>query len=368
MFYLLLTTIPTLKKSNTTSIYVGIGLFVAFIAFIIISGRTSGATSGSRTGKRSTGSSRAGKYKKKTFRRKAAAMGFSKPEIRTLEYLIKEYKVKYPYNLLRNTETLNSTLRKALRRVEEDIADPNVREGQKLILYRIKQKVELNSEKKEIMTGTKQLRPGQKLHISTPGGIRYPSMVTSNLNNYLGAKIPTDEHGNQIRWRKGTKVLVFFWKSNGQGYSFNSKVSGYNNVRGVPSLFLQHSKSIHQAQQRRFRRKQLDKPAYMYAIRIITTGFGKNQQKKAVVDTKSGVLATVLDISAGGCSLRSTYPLGPGELLKVEFETFHGQKISAFGKVKSIARLKPVGGIMHVQFTKVSRENINKINAFIYDL
>lgn len=366
MFYLLITTIPTLKKSNTFSIYVGIGLFIAFIIFIILSGKSS-ASSSSRSGSRRSSRSAGGKYNKRTFRHRAAAMGFTKPEIRTLEYLIKLYKVRSPYNLLRNTETLNSTLRKALLRIEEDIASKDVKEGQKLILYRIKQKVELNSEKKEIMAGTKQLKPGQKLHISTPGGVRYPSMVTSNLNNYLGTRIPSDEHGNQIRWRKGTKVLVFFWKSNGQGYSFESKVSGYNNIRGVPSLFLNHSKSIHQAQQRRFRRKQLGKPAYMYAIRIITTGFGKNQQRKAVVDTKSGALATILEVSAGGCSLRSTYPLGPGELMKLEFETFHGQKIVAFGKVKSTSKLHPVGGIMHVMFTKVSRDNINKINAFIYD-
>jgi len=368
VFYLLATTIPTIKKGNTTSIYVGIGLLVAFFAFIILSGRSSTNSMSRRsTSSRSSSGSR-GTYKKKVFRKRAAALGFTKAEIRTLEFLIKLYKVKYPYNLLRNTDTLNSTLHKALTRVEEDIADPNVKEGQKLILYRIKQKVELNSEKKQIMTGTKQLKPGQKLNISTPGGIRYHSMVTSNLSNYLGAKIPADEHGNQIRWRKGTKVQVFFWKSNGQGYSFNSKVSGYNNIRGIPSLFLQHSKSIHQAQQRRFRRKQLDKPAYMYAIRIITTGFGKNQQRKAIVDTKSGALATILDVSAGGCSLRSTYPLGQGELMKLEFETVHGQKVYAFGKVKSVARIRPVGGIMHVQFTKVTRENINKINAYIYDL
>ncbi len=366
MFYLIITTIPTLKKSNPVSIYVGLGLFAAFIIFIIFSGKSSSASSSPRS-RRRTSRSPGGAYNKRTFRRRAAALGFSKPEIRTLEFLIKTFKIKYPYNLLKNSATLNSTLRKAILRIEEDVASKDVKEGQKLILYRIKQKVERNSEKKEILSGTKQLKPGQKLHISTPGGTRYPSMVTSNLNNYLGTKIPADEHGNQIRWRKGTKVLVFFWKSNGQGYSFDSKVSGYNNIRGVPSLFLQHSKSIHQAQQRRFRRKQLGKPAYMYTIRIVTTGFGKNAQKKAIVDSKSGALATILEVSAGGCSLKSSYPLGAGQLLKLEFETFHGQKITAYGKVKSMVKLRPVGGIMHVQFTRVSRDNINKINAFIYD-
>ncbi len=367
MFYLIITTIPTLKKSNPTSIYVGLGLFLAFIIFIILSGKSSTSSSSRTSSRRKNPHSSGGTYNKRTFRKRAIALGFSKPEINTLEYLIKTFKIKYPYNLLKNSATLNSTLRKAILRIEEDVASKEVKEGQKLILYRIKQKVELNSEKKEIMSGTKQLKPGQKLHISTPGRTRYPSMVTSNLNNYLGTKIPVDEHGNQIRWRKGTKVLVFFWKSNGQGYSFDSKVAGYNNVRGVPSLFLQHSKSIHQAQQRRFRRKQLGKPAYMYTIRIITSGLGKNAQRKAIVDTKSGALATILEVSAGGCSLKSTYPLGAGELIKIEFETFHGQKVTAYGKVKSTVKLRPIGGIMHIQFTKVSRDNINKINNFIYD-
>ncbi len=367
MFYLLITTIPTLKKGNPTSIYVGLGLFAAFIIFIIISGKSSSASRPRSRGKHASGSS-GGSYNNRIFKRRAAAMGFTKPEIRTLVFLIKTYRVKAPYNLLRNTATLDNTLKKALIRIEEDIASKTIKEGQKLIIYRIKQKIEMNSEKKEIMAGTRQLKPGQKLHISTPGGPRYPSMVTSNLNNYLGTRIPADEHGNQMRWRKGTKVLVFFWKANGQGYSFGSKVSGYNNIRGVPSLFLQHSKSIQQAQQRRFRRKQLGKPAYMYPIRIITTGIGKNAQKKALVDSNSGSLATILELSAGGCSLKSSYPLGAGQLLKLEFETYQGQKVTAFGKVKSTSKLKPIGAIMHIQFTRVSRDNINKINAFIYDL
>ena len=160
MFYLIITTIPTLKKSNPTSIYVGLGLFIAFIIFIILSGKSSTAShtrtnSSSRRTTRSSG----GTYNKRTFSRRASALGFTKPEIHTLEFLIKTFKIKYPYNLLKNSATLNSTLRKAILRIEEDVASRDVKEGQKLILYRIKQKVELNSEKKEIMSGTKQLKP-----------------------------------------------------------------------------------------------------------------------------------------------------------------------------------------------------------------
>ena len=356
----------TLKKQSNTSIIIGIVVFFVFVILLIISGRSSG--SGSNSGSSSNSFGRSNKYNKRLFKKRATSLGLNKPEIRTLEYLIKTYSVKDPYNLLKNSKTLNSTLKKAFSRLRDDIAPQNIKEGQKLLLYRIKQKIERNSEKKQIMTGTKQLNPGQKLHLSTPGGTRYESQVSSNLKDYLGAKIPRDDHGNQIRWKKWTKIQVFFWKSNGQGYSFSSKVSGYNNIKGVPSLFLQHSKSIQQAQQRQYRRKAIGKPAYFYPIRIITSGPGRNQKKKAVIDNNSGILGTIIEISAGGCSMRASYPLGIGELLKIEFESFDGEKITAFGKNKSIKRIKPMGAVMHIMFTKVSQKNINSINSFIYDL
>ncbi len=365
-FFLLQEAIMTLKKQSNTSVIVGIVVFFVFIILLIISGRSSGNSTRSRSGSTSSGGS--GRYNKRNFKKRAVSMGLSIPEIRTLEYLIKTYSIKDPFNLLKNSKTLNSTLKKAFTRLENDIAPQGVREGQKLLLYRIKQKIERNSEKKQIMTGTKQLAPGQKLHLSTPGGTRYESQVSSNLKDYLGVKIPRDDHGNQIRWKKWTKIQVFFWKSNGQGYSFTSKVSGYNNIRGVPSLFLQHSKSIQQAQQRKHRRKALGRPAYFYPIRLITTGTGRNAKRKAIVDSKSGILGTIIEISAGGCSMRASYPLGVGELLKIEFEAPDGEKVIAFAKNKSIKRIKPMGAVMHIMFTKVSQKNINSINSFIYDL
>lgn len=365
-FILLQEAIMTLKKQSSTSITIGIIVFFVFLVLLFISGRSSG--SGSKSGTRSSSGSRPGHYNKRAFRKRAGSMGLSKPEIRTLEYLIKTYKVKDTYNLLKNSKTLNSTLKKALDRLENDITPQNIKEGQKLLLYRIKQKIERNSEKKQLMSGTKQLNPRQKLHLSTPGGTRYESQVSSNLKDYLGVKIPRDDHGNQIRWKKWTRVQVFFWKHNGQGYSFSSKVSGYNNIKGIPSLFLQHSKSIQQAQQRKYRRKPLGRPAYFYPIRIITSGYGRNQKRKAVVDTTAGILGTIIEISAGGCSMRASYPLGPGELLKIEFEAIDGEKIIAFGKNKSIKRIKPMGAVMHIMFTKISQKNINSINSYIYDL
>ena len=146
-FILLQEAIMTLKKQSPTSITVGIIVFFVFMMLLIISGKSS--NKGNRSGSvRSSGRKPGQGYNKRAFRKRATAMGLTKPETRTLEYLIKTYKVRDTYNLLKNSKTLNSTLKKALSRLEEEITPQNIKEGQKLLLYRIKQKIERNSEKK----------------------------------------------------------------------------------------------------------------------------------------------------------------------------------------------------------------------------
>ena len=258
-------------------------------------------------------------------------------------------------------------MKRTILEIEHQPTTPQSREAQKLALYRIKQKIERNSNVKQGVSSTKQVKLGQRIAISPEGGGRYQSVITSNLRDMLGMQIPFDSNNKQLRWKKGTKVKTFFWRKNGQGFSFASKVIGYNVVRGIPSLFLQHSNSVKQAQQRRFRRKEINKPTYFYPVRIITTGVGRNQKKKAMVETRNNSLGTILEISAGGCSIRSNKPLGAGQLLKIEFETGVKQGVFAFGKVKNIRKIKPMGGIMHIMFTKVSRQYLNRINSFIYD-
>ena len=101
---------------------------------------------------------------------------------------------------------------------------------------------------------------------------------------------------------------------------------------------------------------------------MITTGSGKNQTKKAFVETKRGSLGTVIEVSAGGCSVRATRPLSTGALIKMDFETQRGSPVSSYGKVVHAHPAGLEGQIMHVMFTRLSRKNLNSINAFVYEL
>jgi hypothetical protein len=127
-----------------------------------------------------------------------------------------------------------------------------------------------------------------------------------------------------------------------------------------------HAKTLRRAQQRRFRRSSLNRPCFFYPIQIVTVG-GRRTERRAVVQEHMRLLGNLLDISAGGCSINSLYPLKPGSLCKIEFELGRKQHISVFGKVQRVRRESTRVGIMHVMFTKMSTAYLNQIYLYVYD-
>ena len=344
-------------QSNPVTVFIVLGIIaLAIVLFAVISRR--GAAN------RSGGSG--ARYTRARFRRAADGLGLNPLQIKTLENLVQKYSVANPYSIFMNETSLDSLLQKAIAEVNSQSQTPDVKEAHKATLYRIKQLVEQNSQKKQVKESG-QIALGQEVSLTGPSGTKYPSRVAAVLKDHLAVEVPVDDEGNQIRWKPWTTVQVFFFKPNGQGFSFETRVGGYNAVRGTECALLKHSNSVQQAAQRRFRRKSLERPAYFYAVQIMSTGEGRNQRKQAVAQTK-GALGTILEVSAGGCSIKSSFPIAKGSLIKVEFETERGRKVIVFGKVRAVRRASPLGGTMHVQFTKVSTQYLNRINSFVYEI
>lgn len=351
------------KETDPVSTAIAVGIFVAFIVFLVVAGAASGNQGGAGG---SSGSGRK-RYSKRAFRQRAKRRGLSKAQIKTLQNLIKRFAVSNPMNLLANSGALDSLLRRAIQSIDGLGASEQQKENQKLHLYRIKQTIERNANKKSTYSSTKQINAGTQLVLTPEGGGRYQSKLLTTLKGSVAVTIPSSSTGSQVRWKRWTKLKVFFWKANGQGYSFVTKINGYGKVRGIDAILLNHSNAIVQAQQRKYRRRNIDRPAYFYPVRIMSDGVGKNSRKRAQVEGSRGTLSTILDISAGGCSIRTAHPLSAGELIKVEFETDHTAPISFYGKVLNSRKTRPYGGIMHIMFTRISKRNLNSINAYIYD-
>lgn len=351
-----------LPTATPTTLIVG-GIIVGALFIILTIGAI--ITNRRRRMARSVGSTP--RYRKGSFKRRARALGLTKGQIGMLERIREHYSVRNASLLLENSSLLDSYLSKAIAEVDQHGATDEVKEGQKLALYRIKQAIERNSQKAGPIRSSSQLARNQSVSITTADGKSYDSRVVAILKDYIAVEVPIDDGGGEVRWRKWNPLKVFFWRSNGQGYSFNSKLAGYNTLKGESCAYIQHSSTILSGKQRRFRRKELGRPCYFYPVRIVTVGSGRNESRRALVDTRHARMGTIIEVSSGGCSLRATAVLPKGSLVKIDFETERRASIVSYGKVVQVHRSEASGYVMHVMFTRVSKKNLNQLNSFIYE-
>jgi c-di-GMP-binding flagellar brake protein YcgR len=187
------------------------------------------------------------------------------------------------------------------------------------------------------------------------------------MKDFLTVSAPAQPAGADTRWKRGTPLSVYLWRENDAGYSFSSKILGYDTLKGVPSVLIQHSRTLRREQRRRARRREIMRQCFYYPIRIVETGEGRRAQRKASVEQNMRTLGIVVDLSAGGCAIQAMNPFEKGKLAMVEFEIDRKAPVRAFGKVLHVHRQKGRGGIMHIMFTRVTRQHLNRISEFVYD-
>jgi hypothetical protein len=128
-------------------------------------------------------------------------------------------------------------------------------------------------------------------------------------------------------------------------------------------LQLVHSSQIKRLSQRRFRRRQTYTQAYFYFVYVEETGFKK--QKRMVVD-KRRLTGSIMDVSIGGCSIKTNVNVPSGTRLKIEFIQSNHGTIAVLGQVLRTNRTG-ISTIMHIKFLKVPRRSMNAINALVYE-
>ena len=362
--FLLQTTI--IQTADKTTIYITGGVVIAFMLLLIISAHTGGGGNkvvGGGTSAKPV-SARAGRRK---FRKYAKTIGLNQLQVKLLEDISKKYRVSSPANFFINSKVFNTTLKKAIQDFDNGSYAPEVKESYKMALFGVKQRLDRYSGVKKSFNTTRQLKSGQKINLVSDSEVRYQSQIVANLKDAVCVSIPLQSDGTYIRWKKWQPLDVSFWERGDKGFSFKTKVIGYSTVKNETCIMLQHSNSLVQSQQRKFPRKELGKHCYFFRINIMTIGKGKNKGKKAVLNDAKGRLGNILEISAGGCSIKSGNSLQKGELIKIDLE-MDKKKMGILGKIINIRREGIGNTIMHVQFTKMSRANLNSINTFVYGI
>ena len=300
------------------------------------------------------------RYSRHIFRRTAKSMGLTAVQADTLERLVEATKIRQPFLVFSSPSLLDDVLRRGLYSIEANREAPDEeREARKSVVFGIKQAIERNARRGTVLRSTHLVKPGQVLSVGTEAG-KLQSRVVSNMKDFLTILAPATDSD---RWPRGTPVDIYFWREGDAGYTFRSKVLGYDTVKGLSCVLVQHSKTLRKEQRRRARRKELMRACFYYPVRIADAG----TQRRAVIEHNLRSLGTVVDLSTGGCAIQTLAPFEPGRLVMVEFDIERRTPIRAFGKVRGIRRVGARGGVMHVMYTRVTRQYLNRIFEFVYD-
>jgi c-di-GMP-binding flagellar brake protein YcgR len=340
------------SKGSASSGFIAVGVaLLAIVVFAVIKsvGKPSGASSS---------------FNKAAFRRAARASGLAEEEVRFLEEFGRALGLTNPDFVFRNPQKLDAFFKDAYRRIEKAAESETIAEERKARLFAARESLTHASAQGGSVRSTRQLGRGAPLTFIAPGEESYPSVILAVEPSGLAVEPVADSYGEALRFRRGTKLSCYFYAKGHQGYQFATRVIGWEKIGGKDAMVLAHSESVSALPARRYARREMRAPCTFYRV-AVTAGQAKGRGKTNAKVENIPYPGTIVDISAGGLGIQSANPLSAGEFVKIVFNTGGGAQ-SAFGKILRMNKAKSLGGVMHLQFVKISRQGLNAVLSYVY--
>jgi c-di-GMP-binding flagellar brake protein YcgR len=338
-------------KSSPSSNTVVIGLLVVVLVLILYG-----------VIRNQTGSSPRSSFNKAAFRRAARAAGLSEDELRFLEEYARVLGVSNPDFTFRNPQRLDAFFKDAFKQIEKTASSEADADDRKARLFAARESLTHASSEDGGVRSTRQLGRGAPLTFIAPGEESYPSVVLAVEPSGLVVEPATDSYGEALRFRRGTKLSCFFYAKGHQGYQFVSRVIGWEKMGGKDAMVLAHSEGVSALPARKHARREMRVGCTFYRV-AVSAAVARGKKGRAKVENIP-YLGTITDISAGGIGIQCANPLVMGEYAKIVFNT-GGQDQAAFAKVLRTNKAK-IGGVMHLQFVKISRQGLNAVLSYVY--
>jgi hypothetical protein len=312
--------------------------------------------------KTAVGDSGQRKFSVFTFRRIAANLGLDKDQTNMLEFVLKCDNVT---DLVRSFESpilLDKHFKKAFRIIERTSISHDEMNNRLSVLFDTRNIIE-NKANSVSTTSTREI-PENTAAVLALGDVNYPTRVISSKGDSLIVEHPLSSTGEPLELQKGGLVSVSFFPEPNKGFAVDSRVLGTTEtIDGHHVLQLVHSGQIKKLSKRRFRRRQT----------VITTAFyfvfmeeGKSKKSAEMSIDKRRFSGNILDISIGGCSIKTAVPVNNGQKLKIEFTREDDSIVAALGEVLRTHRAG-TDTVMNIKFVKVPRKSLNSINAMVYE-
>lgn len=311
-----------------------------------------------------SGGASSGAFNKGAFRRAARLAGLSEAELRFLEPYAKALGLSNADFVFKNQARLDSFCKEAYRLIEQNSESETAAEGEKASLFAIRERFTQRAAAGKAITSTRQLGRMTPISFIVHGEESYPSIIVAVEPGGIAVEPARDSYNEIIRLRRGTRVTCYFYGAGRQGYQFESRVMGWERIGAKEVMVLTHSESVRALPARRHMRKEIKAPCTFFHITVTKEASGGKAKTHAKVDGLS-FPGTIVDLSAGGIGIQTGSPLPDGTFLKIVFDPGNGT-LAAFGKVVRMNRLKNFGGVMHIQFVKISQRSLNAILSHVY--
>jgi c-di-GMP-binding flagellar brake protein YcgR len=350
-----------LKKNPTnpsSAMYFVIGLGILVFALIIINNirnKNKPKTGGAKHQAAVSSGPRA--FSGLTLHRLTGNMGLDREQVKMLDYVMKSGGVADPERFLNNHSLLDKHFKRTYRLIERTSANEEELNERLSVLFSTRNVIDSNS-KGTTATSSRQI-PEKVPAVLTIDNVNYPVQVISSRGDTLVVETPKKSAGSLLHPTRGSKASLAFFIRSSKGVSIDTRVLDTADTADGPVLKLAHSGQLKRLTARHFPRRQV----------IIETAFSSvqidSQTKKSIVDKKR-YTGKIMDISAGGCSIKTNMPINSGQRLKVEFTHNDNSTIAALGSVLRTSK-SGMNIILHIKFLKVPRKSLNKINAMVYE-
>ena len=291
----------------------------------------------------------------RVLRRAGRACRLTGRESRVLRTLVGGGHFRQQTDLFRNRALLDGVLLRGRAALPAVLRTRHL--GRLALLLSIKARVEARDE--ATIRSSSSLGAGTRIKVTPALLGSYESEVIAGLPDEIACRIPGDDTGVELRWRRGALVTVRVEAPATAAAPVFTAVLGYGWVGGRQALLL--SRAVPPAAQRRRRPPRLCVLTRVIARLSVDAG---EQRQRAVLLHEQQCRGTLVSMVAGRAAIRSTAPLRAGSLVKLDIEPGSNLRLPLYGKVVRSPRRPAAGGVMQVQLTWHSQRHLSELYGF----
>jgi hypothetical protein len=347
----------TWKETNPRDVILFFIGLAAVIIFLIVLNYVRKQVAPAGSGVAGTGR----RFSGHTLRRLAGSIGLDRDQTKMLEFVLRNDNATDPRRVIGSANLLDRAFKRAYRTIERSAGTEEEAQEKFSLLFSTRNILE--STIGEGGVGSTRQVAENAAAVITIGNNSYPVRVISSRGENLVVENPQNALGTPVRLPRGGKAILSFFTKSSKGFSFESRILGVADSADGPVLQLVHSNQIRRLSQRRFRRRQTVTGCGFYFVYVEESG--RKKEKKMVVD-KRQLAGNIMDISIGGCSIKTNVNVPSGQRLKIEFMHENSTNIAVLGQVLRTNRTG-ISTIMHIKFLKVPRRSMNAINALVFE-